>query len=205
MSVKDRIIEEKVIGIIRLGDADKAHRAAHALAKTGMTFIEITLNTPSALSLIQSLVSELPNCIIGAGTIKSETDTSNALEAGAQFLVSPIAPPEMMELAQLHNVATIAGALTPTEIYAAYLQGANFIKPFPLAGIGPPYIRALKGPFPEINFIPTNGVTLDNIKQFFDAGVSAVGLGSVLVSAKDTEAAIEENAARALEIIRSIG
>lgn len=205
MSVKDRIIQEKVIGIIRLGDADKAHRAAHALAKAGMTFIEITLNTPGAITVIQSLVSELPNCVIGAGTIKSEADTSNALEAGAQFLVSPIAPPEMMELAQMHNVVTIAGALTPTEIYAAYQLGANFIKPFPLAGIGPQYIRALKGPFPEIDFIPTNGVTLDNIKEFFDAGVSAVGLGSVLVSEKDNEAQIEDKTRRALEVIRSIG
>lgn len=194
-----------MIGIIRLNDTDKAYRAAHALARAGMTFIEITLNTPSAITIIQSLVSELPNCIIGAGTINSEADTSNALDAGAQFLVSPIAPPEMMELAQMHNVFTIAGALTPSEIYAAYQLGANFIKPFPLAGIGPQYIRALKGPFPEIEFIPTNGVTLDNIKEFFDAGVTAVGLGSVLVSEKDTEAQIEEKTRRALEVIRSIG
>ena len=205
MSVKDRITEEKVIGIIRLSDADKAHRAAHALARAGMTFIEITLNTPGALSTIESLVTELPDCIIGAGTVISESDASSALDAGAKFLVSPIAPPEMMELAQMHNVFTIAGALTPTEIYAAYQLGANFIKPFPLAGIGPQYIRALKGPFPEIEFIPTNGVTLDNINEFFDAGVTAVGLGSVLVSEKDTEAQIEDKTRRALEVIRSIG
>lgn len=204
MSVKDQILTEKVIGIIRLAEADKAHQAAHALAKAGMKFIEITLNTQGALSLIESLTAELPDCIIGAGTVKSEADTSNALDAGAQFLVSPIAPPEMMEIAQMHNVVTIAGGLTPTEIYAAYQLGANFIKPFPLAGIGPQYIKALKGPFPEIEFIPTNGVTLENIKAFFEAGVSAVGLGSVLVSENDTPEAIEGNAREALEIIKQI-
>jgi 2-dehydro-3-deoxyphosphogluconate aldolase / (4S)-4-hydroxy-2-oxoglutarate aldolase len=203
VNVKEKILEEKIIAIIRLGNGDQAHAAAHALSNAGMKLIEITLNTPGALALITTLSAELPNCVIGAGTVLSGDDARKAVEAGARFLVSPIAPEEMIHIGKKSGAITIAGGLTPSEIYNAHKMGADFIKPFPLAGIGPQYIRALKGPFPEIEFIPTNGVTMENMLEFFDAGVAAVGLGSVLVSNNDDVAAIEERATRALALIGS--
>jgi len=203
VNIKAKILQDKIIAIIRLGNGDQAHAVAHAFAKAGMSLIEITLNTPSALSLITTLSAELPDCIIGAGTVLHGEDARKAVEAGARFLVSPIAPEAMIRLGKEVGVVTIAGALTPTEAYSAHTMGADFIKPFPLAGIGPQYIRALKGPFPEIQFIPTNGVTLENMQEFFDAGAAAVGLGSALVSDKDDIATIEERAQRALTLIGS--
>jgi 2-dehydro-3-deoxyphosphogluconate aldolase / (4S)-4-hydroxy-2-oxoglutarate aldolase len=204
VNVKAKILGEKIIAIIRLGDGAQAHAAAHALARAGMTLIEITLNTPSALSLITTLSAELPECIVGAGTVLTGEDARKAVEAGARFIVSPIAPKEMILVGKTSGAVTIAGGLTPAEIYAAHEAGADFIKPFPLAGIGPQYIRALKGPFPEIQFIPTNGVTMQNMLDFFDAGVAAVGLGSVLVSNNDDTATIEDRARRALSLIRPV-
>lgn len=199
--IKDQLRREKLIAILRMKDADCAYDAAHAIAHAGIRFIEITLNTASALAIITTIAAELPDCFIGAGTILDGNDAEKAAAAGAKFLVSPIISEEMIEAGKHTSAITVAGALTPNEIYRAHMLGTDFIKPFPLAGIGAQYIRALKGPFPDIEFIPTNGVTLDNIRDFLEAGVTAVGLGSALVKDGMELAEIERRARQAVEII----
>jgi 2-dehydro-3-deoxyphosphogluconate aldolase/(4S)-4-hydroxy-2-oxoglutarate aldolase len=200
-TTKERIEGEKLIGIIRLSVADKITDVARSIISGGINIIEITLNTPDAFTHITNLSVAFPDALVGAGTVLGKENAIRAIEAGAKFIVSPIFEPEVVDIAKAHGAVSMAGALTPSEIYAAYSYGADYIKPFPLAGLGPAYIKALQGPFPKIPLIPTNGVTLENITDFFKAGVTAVGLGSQLVSdadiRKDSFLLIEERSRQA--------
>lgn len=206
--IRERILREKIIGIIRLKDDSKLMDAVGAIVAGGLHIIEITLNTPNAFEHIASIKEQYPNVCVGAGTVLGDENARNAIEAGAEFLVSPVCEADVIEAASEHDVVVITGSLTPNEIYEAHLHGVDFVKPFPMTGLGPAYIKALLAPMPFLRLIPTNGVTLDNMKEFFDAGVKAVGLGTPLVSEDDVThgrfAEIEQRAKRAVEIVRSL-
>lgn len=206
--IHDRILQEKIIGIIRLKDDSKIMEVVESIVAGGINLIEITLNTPNAFEHIANIKERYPDVCVGAGTVLGDENARNAIKAGAEFIVSPVCEADVIEAASEHDVVVITGSLTPNEIYEAHLHGVDFVKPFPMTGLGPAYIKALLAPMPFLRLIPTNGVTLDNMKEFFDAGVNAVGLGTTLVSEDDVTndrfTEIEQRAKRAVEIVRSL-
>jgi 2-dehydro-3-deoxyphosphogluconate aldolase/(4S)-4-hydroxy-2-oxoglutarate aldolase len=197
----DRILSEKLIAVIRLRDTSRIVEFAERIIAGGITILEVTLNSDNALECIELLNKKFPQCLIGAGTVIGRKASEQAITAGAKFLVSPVNDAKMITVARENAVVSIAGAFTPTEAWEAHTNGADFVKIFPLTGLGPSYIKALRGPFKDIRFIVTNGATLDNIEDFFEAGVKAIGLGSVLISDEDVVAnkldAVEERARKA--------
>lgn len=202
----NRILNDKIIAVIRLKDTSRIVEYVDRIVKGGITIIEVTLNSQNALECIELLKQKFPQCLIGAGTVIGRKASESAIVAGSQFLVSPINDGKMITVAREHAVVSIGGAFSPTEVWEAHTNGADFVKVFPLVGLGPNYIKALRGPFPDIRYVVTNGVTLDNIPEFFNAGVSAVGLGSQLISDEvvlngELEK-VEERARKAVDSIR---
>ncbi|MEI8134190.1 MAG: bifunctional 4-hydroxy-2-oxoglutarate aldolase/2-dehydro-3-deoxy-phosphogluconate aldolase [bacterium] len=200
----ERIVNEKIFAVLRLKDTSRILDIAERIVSGGITIIEITLDSQNALECIELLNHKFPHCLIGAGTVIGRKASENAITAGAKFLVSPINDSKMITVARENSVVSVAGALTPTEIWEAHTNGADFVKIFPLAGLGPSYIKALRGPFKDIKFIATNGVTLESIPDYFEAGVDVIGLGSVLVSddtnTKDNVVQVESIVRRAKSI-----
>jgi 2-dehydro-3-deoxyphosphogluconate aldolase/(4S)-4-hydroxy-2-oxoglutarate aldolase len=182
------LCEIGVIPVVRCDAADVATRVTEVLIEAGLPIAEITLTVPNAIDVIATLARRrrATRAVIGAGTVTTAEDARNAIRAGAEFIVSPGLVPEVITVAKAANVTVIPGALTPTEILAAARAGADLIKVFPAQSLGgPAYIRALRGPFPDLPLVPTGGVSLDNVGDFIRAGATAVGVGSELVSGDD--------------------
>ncbi len=173
--------KHRAIAVIRAPKIEVGRQMAMAVASGGMQLIEITWNSSRAGELITQLRSELPNCMIGTGTLFNVQQLQEAIASGAQFLFTPHVDPEMIKAAQEKNVPIIPGALTPTEIVTAWSQGASCVKVFPVQAVGgADYIKSLQGPLGQIPLIPTGGVTLENAKEFLQAGAIAVGLSGEL-------------------------
>lgn len=154
---------------------------ARSVARGGMRLIEITWNTDRAATLIEQLRAELPDCLIGAGTLLNREQMQGAINCGAQFLFSPHSDPHLIQLAVKLGVPIIPGALSPTEIVTAWQAGATSVKVFPVQSLGgADYIQSLQAPLAGIPLIPTGGVTVENAKAFLNAGAVAVGLSSSL-------------------------
>src|SRR5262252_7692984 len=183
--VRDRIVEIGVVPVVRATSAREARMAADAVCQGGITIAEITMTVPGAVEVIRELTkSGVSDVLVGAGTVLNREAARRCLDAGAQFLVSPGLNVPMVELARKEGKLVMAGALTPTEIMAAWEAGADFVKVFPCGQVGgAKYIKALKGPFPQVPFIPTGGVNLKTAANFIHAGSEALGIGSELVSA----------------------
>ncbi len=191
--VHRRILDEKMIAVVRASSAESAIAAARAICAGGISLIEITLTVPGAIDAIAELSRSpegarspgIPGSLmcIGVGTVLDAKTAGQCIDAGAQFLVSPGFDREMVDLSISAGKLTIAGALTPTEVIAAWKSGADFVKIFRCASVGgPAYIKALKAALPQIGMIPTGGVNLSNIAEFLRAGASAIGIGGELVS-----------------------
>jgi 2-dehydro-3-deoxyphosphogluconate aldolase / (4S)-4-hydroxy-2-oxoglutarate aldolase len=181
-AVRKRIEEVGLVPVIRASSPDEARFAADAIYEGGISVAEITMTVPGALEVISDLARNSPGVLIGAGTVLNADSARRCLEAGAQFLVSPGLHLKTVEHAVHHKVLIIAGALTPTEIMAAWEAGADFVKVFPCSNVGgPSYLRALKGPFPDIPLVPTGGVNLETAQEFLRAGASALGVGGELI------------------------
>jgi 2-dehydro-3-deoxyphosphogluconate aldolase / (4S)-4-hydroxy-2-oxoglutarate aldolase len=154
---------------------------AMAVARGGIVLIEITWSSDRPTHLIETLRSNLPNCVIGAGTLLSKPQMKEAIAAGAQFLFSPHTERDLIHFAIDHDIPMIPGALSPTEIVSAWQAGAASVKVFPIQSVGgASYIKSLQGPLGQIPLIPTGGVTVDNAKEFLHAGAIAVGLSTEL-------------------------
>lgn len=181
--VVDRIINEGLITLIRSASAEEALAAAEALSEGGASLIEVTMTVPGAIEVVRELARRRSgSCLIGAGTVLDSETGRLALLAGAQFLVSPSLNFDLIQLAHRYSVVVIPGALTPTEVLAAWNAGADFVKVFPVGQLGgPDYVRALKGPFPQILLLPSGGVNLNNLGEFIKAGATAVAVGSEIV------------------------
>ena len=207
-TVIQRILSEKIFAVLRLQQTDKIERVVEALIKGGITIVEVTLNSKNAEESIYRISKEFPDCLIGAGTVIGVDASTRAIESGARFLVSPVTDLDMLAVCQQIDVTSMAGALTPTEAWQASQAGADFIKVFPLAGLGPDYIRAMRGPLDSIRFVPTNGVTIENVNAFFEAGAVAVGIGTSLVSDRDIEngdlSILSDRARRAIQNIKFV-
>lgn len=205
--VVKRITAERIFAVLRLKDTKSIEAIGQAIVKGGIRTIEVTLNSGDAFDAIYRLTKAFPDCLIGAGTVIGYDAAVKAIESGAKFLVSPVTDLDMLAVSGQVNIATMAGALTPTEAWQATQAGADFVKVFPLAGIGPEYIRAMRGPLPDIRYVATNGVTLENLPDFFAAGATAIGLGSTLINDQDVErgelGVIEDRARRAVELARA--
>jgi len=183
--VRSRIADVGIVPVIRASTEQKAFMAVDALHKGGIAIVEVTLTVPGAEKVIESLRSEFDaDLLVGAGTVLDAQGASRCLDAGAQFIVSPGFNAATVDFVNAQKILMIPGALTPTEILAAWKSGADVVKIFPCSAVGgASYIKALKGPFPQIPFIPTGGVNLKTAANFIHAGSEALGIGSELVSA----------------------
>ena len=184
------LCEIGVIPVVRCHSADAAIRVTDALVDAGLPIAEVTMTVPDAIEAIEQLArrysassDEGKRAIIGAGTVVDAEIARRAVKAGAEFIVSPGFVADVVDVARSAGVAVLPGALTPTEILAATRAGADLVKVFPVQSVGgAAYLRALRGPFPDVPLVPTGGVDLDNAADFIRAGAAAIGVGSELVS-----------------------
>ena len=206
--VRDRILEIGIVPVVRASSAAEACLAADAVCHGGIPIVEITMTVPGAVEVIRELVKKCgAEVLVGAGTILNAQMAQDCLDAGAQFLVSPGLNRPTVDLAVREKKLIMAGALTPTEVMAAWDAGADFVKVFPCGQVGgAKYIKALKGPFPQIPFVPTGGVNLNTAAEFIEAGSVALGVGGELVQAEALKSMkpeiIAENARKFLEVVR---
>ena len=175
-----RLIEEKVVAVVRLPSSRNGLDIAQALVDGGISTIEITLTTPGAASLIARIREEIPTATVGAGSVLTCDDVDHCAAAGAQFLVSPVLEPDVLRYALDRNLPFCPGTFTPTEANEAWRLGAPLVKIFPAGRLGPKYIADLKAPLPFLRLMPTGGVTAETVVGFLKAGADAVGAGSWL-------------------------
>jgi 2-dehydro-3-deoxyphosphogluconate aldolase/(4S)-4-hydroxy-2-oxoglutarate aldolase len=182
-----RIIREiVVVPIVRAPDAKSALAAVDAILEGGIACVEITMTVPNALHVLETIADRHgERVLLGAGTVLDPETARACMHAGAQFFVTPALNPRTIEFARRYSRPVFPGALTPTEILAAWEAGADAIKVFPCNVMGgAKYIKALKAPFPHIELVPTGGVSLETLADFLAAGCAAVGVGSELVDNK---------------------
>jgi 2-dehydro-3-deoxyphosphogluconate aldolase / (4S)-4-hydroxy-2-oxoglutarate aldolase len=191
---KEEILNELTrlgaVAVIRMSDSEKLKRVSEAIHMGGVSAIEITMTTPNALAVIENLSKTMGNdIIVGVGSVLNPQTAIDAINAGAQFVVSPVFKPDIVETVKKLNIPMMPGAFTPTEIQAAYEQGADIVKVFPADIVGMAFFKAIKGPMPYLKLMPTGGVTLNNAGEWLKAGACAVGVGTALLDKK----AIDEN------------
>jgi 2-dehydro-3-deoxyphosphogluconate aldolase/(4S)-4-hydroxy-2-oxoglutarate aldolase len=206
--VCDRILEIGIVPVVRASSAREARIAAAAVCEGGIPIVEITMTVPGAVDVIRELAKNAGAAVlIGAGTVLNAEAARRCLDAGAQFLVSPGLNLKTIEFAGREGKLIMAGALTPTEVITAWEAGADFVKVFPCGQVGgAKYIKALKGPFPEVPLVPTGGVNLNTVAEFIEAGAAALGIGGELVQAdalrSNKPEIIVENARKFLAIVK---
>jgi 2-dehydro-3-deoxyphosphogluconate aldolase/(4S)-4-hydroxy-2-oxoglutarate aldolase len=176
--------EGGIVPVIRADSADTALRIVDALVAGGIRTLEITMTVPDAIGAIKAVAGRFGSSVLlGAGTVTSRALAEGSLDSGAEFLVTPCVVPDVIAVAKERDVAVLPGAMTPTEVFTAWSSGGDIIKIFPASNVGgASYLKALKGPFPQIPLCPTGGVNLQTIGEFVKAGASAVGVGGELVS-----------------------
>jgi len=184
--VFNRMMSEGLVPVIRVSSAKEAIDVADAIKEGGVTLIEITMSVPGAIDTIKELTQKYKDEIImGAGTILDPETARAALLAGAQFIVTPTLNLDVIQLAHRYSAVVVPGAMTPTEILTAWNAGADMVKVFPAAQLGgPEYLKAIRGPLPQILLVPTGGVNLQNAGAFIKAGAAALGVGGELVDKK---------------------
>jgi 2-dehydro-3-deoxyphosphogluconate aldolase/(4S)-4-hydroxy-2-oxoglutarate aldolase len=172
-----------VVAILRAAGAGRFLEVGRVLYEAGVRGIEVTLTSEGALEAFGRLREELPgDALLGVGTVRSVADAELAVEAGAGYLVAPDFRPEVVGWAVERGLPVVPGALTPTEVAAAWAAGATAVKVFPVSAVGgPAYLKAVRAPLPEVPLVPTGGVGIDDIGAYLDAGAVAVGLGSPLL------------------------
>lgn len=207
--IRRRITDIGVVPVVRGRNSEEAMMAVEAVRAGGIPIVEITMTVPGAIDVIAQLAKNVgASVLVGAGTVLDAETARECLSAGAQFVVSPGFDRETVEVVKGEGKLMMAGALTPTEIIAAWKSGADFVKVFPCGSVGgPKYIRALRGPFPQVPFVPTGGVNLETAGEFIRAGAAALGVGGELVPAEALKAgnaeAITANARKFLDIVKN--
>ncbi|HEX7333446.1 MAG TPA: bifunctional 4-hydroxy-2-oxoglutarate aldolase/2-dehydro-3-deoxy-phosphogluconate aldolase [Pyrinomonadaceae bacterium] len=202
--VLKQIKDTGVIPVVRATTADEAMRAIEAIREGGIAVLEITMTVPGAIGVIEAVCARFGNeALVGAGTVLNAETAKACISAGAQFIVSPALNMEMIAYCREQDVAIMPGALTPTEVVNAWNAGADFVKVFPAGAVGgASYLKALKAPLPQIELVPTGGVTLKTAADFIKAGAAALGVGTDLVDVKAQAALITERAKQFVEIVR---
>ena len=180
--VRARIEEIGIIPAIRVSSPQDAMFAAETVCRSGIPIVEVTMTIPGAIEVITELAQNNPNVIAGAGTVFDLETARRCLDSGALFLTSTGLDLDIVAFAVKHDIVVLPGALTPTEVMAAWKARPDFVKIFPCSQVGgPSYIRALKGPFPHIPFIAAGGVNQQTVADFILAGAVAVGIGGELI------------------------
>jgi len=181
------LLDKCIVAVVRVDTGgDDLVKVVEAVAAGGVHCIEVTMTTPGALQCIEAASSKLAGAdvLLGVGSVLDAETCRMAILAGAEFVVTPTLSVPTIRMARRYGKPVIPGAFTPTEILTAWENGADFIKVFPSSVGGPGYIKAIKGPLPQIPLVPTGGVNLDNIGDFLEAGAAAVAVGGNLVSKK---------------------
>ncbi len=185
-----------VVAVIRMQDPGKLRAVVDALAAGGVRALEVTMTVPRAIEMIREIAPTLPaGFLFGAGTVLDAETAHRVIDAGAQFVVSPVFRRAVIDACHQRDVPALPGCLTPTEILEAWEAGADIVKVFPATTFGPGYLKDVRAPLPQVKLMPTGGVTLDNAGEWIRAGAVAVGVGSALLDAK----AIESGDYKALE------
>jgi len=202
----DAIARRGVIAILRIDDAGAVRPVVDALLEGGVRVIEITMTVPGAVGAIRALASQLPDdAMLGAGTVLDAQTTTCVIDAGAEFVVSPVFRPEIIDACHRLGAAAIPGCFSPTEILAAWDAGADVVKVFPSTALGPAYFKDLRGPLPHVKLMPTGGVTIENTGAWIAAGAIAVGIGGALVDANAIASRrFDEITARARRVVAAI-
>jgi len=177
------------VAVLRGQDADIVYEAACHVLEGGVRALEVTMTIPGGPELIRRLVTET-DALVGAGSVRTVQDVDECVDAGACFIVSPACRPEVVRRAAERGVLVIPGAMTPTEVLTAWDLGADLVKVFPAARLGPQFLRDLHGPLPEIPLVPTGGITGENAREYLEAGAELICLGSWLTKG-DTQVVAE--------------
>ncbi len=186
--VLEIVLATKVIAVIRMADPQKLLQVTEAIKRGGVRALEITMTTPNALEIIAALSKKkASDVLIGAGTVLDAATATQAIHAGADFVVSPVLNFDLIQTCRRYDVFVAPGAFTPTEIIAAWERGADVVKVFPATSVGPKYFKDIKGPLPQIRLMPTGGVTIENAKDFIANGACCVAIGTALLDKKAIE------------------
>jgi len=212
MSGREAIVQSieraGVVAVIRMKEPDKLRAVVDAIADGGIRALEVTMTVPGAVELIRRLVPTLPaGVVLGAGTVLDAETAARVIDAGAQFVISPVFKRTVIDACHAWGVAAMPGCFTPTEIFEAWEAGADVVKVFPATSLGPGFFKDVRGPLPHIKLMPTGGVTLDNAGDWIRAGAVAVGIGTALLDAAAIAAGdfdvLRSNAARVVANVRS--
>ena len=177
-----RVLDLGLVAIIRAPSGEKLLSVAEALYAGGIDVIEVTFTVPGIIDIIKQLKQSIgEKVLLGAGTVLDPESARAAMLAGAEFIVTPTVNPSVIQMCRRYDKVVMAGGYTPTEILSAWEAGADIVKVFPADVGGPGYLKAIKGPLPQVRLLPTGGVNLDTLEGFVNAGACAVGLGSSLV------------------------
>ena len=196
-----------LVPVLRAESAEQALALADAIAAGGVTTLEVTMTVPGAIRVMRTLAEQRPDILVGAGTVLDPETARMCILEGAQYVVSPALKLRTIELCHRYGVTVLPGALTPTEIVTAWEAGADVIKIFPASALGgAKYLKSVKAPLPQVEMIPTGGVSLASAREFLEAGAFALGVGADLVDpkaiAQGHPETITENARKYLAIVR---
>jgi len=197
-----------LVPVLRAESAEQALALADAIAAGGVTTLEVTMTVPGAIRVMRTLAEQRPDILVGAGTVLDPETARMCILEGAQYVVSPALNLRTIELCHRYGVPILPGALTPTEIVTAWEAGADVIKIFPASALGgAKYLKSVKAPLPQVEMIPTGGVSLASAREFLEAGAFALGVGADLVDPRAIAAGhpetITENARKYLAIVRA--
>jgi 2-dehydro-3-deoxyphosphogluconate aldolase / (4S)-4-hydroxy-2-oxoglutarate aldolase len=177
-----RLLDTGIVAILRAPSSEHLGKVAQALLEGGIDVIEVTFTVPNALEILAAVKKNLGNrVLVGAGTVLDPETARAAILAGAEFIVSPAINLDVIRLCHRYDKLVMPGAFTPTEILTVWEAGADVVKVFPSDCVGPGYLKALRGPFPQIRMMPTGGVNLETLPAFIKAGACVVGVGGSLV------------------------
>ncbi|MDP2982034.1 MAG: bifunctional 4-hydroxy-2-oxoglutarate aldolase/2-dehydro-3-deoxy-phosphogluconate aldolase [Candidatus Latescibacter sp.] len=186
MSMLDRIVESGIVAAIRADSSERLIEVAAALEAGGAKFIEVTMNTPNALKIVEALSEKMRGRVgVGVGTVLDPETARAAILAGAEYIVTPTLNLKVIEMAKRYSKLIFPGAFTPTEILTAWEAGADMVKVFPASVLGPGYLKDIHGPLPHIRLMPVGGVSVENCGEFIRAGASAVTAASCIAPKKD--------------------
>ncbi|WP_030439055.1 bifunctional 4-hydroxy-2-oxoglutarate aldolase/2-dehydro-3-deoxy-phosphogluconate aldolase [Actinoplanes subtropicus] len=200
--VTQAVIRSGIVAILRAPTSDGFAAVADVLVGAGITALEVTLTSRGAVEAIAGLRRQLPDTVaVGAGTILTGDEAKAAVDAGATFLVSPVLDKALVAASP---VPFYPGTSTPTEMYEAYQAGAPLVKLFPAGGLGPRFLRDVRGPLPQIDVMPTGGIKIEDIADWLLAGAKAVGVGSPLIGDAATGGSMKALAARARHAVSAV-
>ncbi len=197
-----------LVPVLRAESEAQALALADAIAAGGVTTLEVTMTVPGAMKVMRTLAEKRPDILVGAGTVLDPETARMCILEGAQYVVSPALNLATIEMCHRYGIAVLPGALTPTEVVTAWQAGADVVKIFPASAMGGArYLKGLKAPLPQVEMIPTGGVSLASAQEFLEAGAFALGVGADLVDpkmiSKGTPETITENARKYLAIVQT--